>query len=182
MFSEKPRLFFKLFLIFISFMDAKVLYDFSENSTLRYWSVVDDGVMGGLSQGSLRINYEGYGVFSGYVSLQNNGGFSSIRFRPKNTKIEKFKFITIRLFGDNKYYQLRVKSDYYDRHVYSKRFFAANGWQDIVIPLEDMEPSFRGRKLRMNKFDKNTITEVGFLVGNKVAENFTLIIDTISLK
>ena len=60
-------------------MKAEVLYDFSENSSLRYWSVVDDGVMGGVSQGSLRINYEGHGVFSGYVSLENYGGFSSIR-------------------------------------------------------------------------------------------------------
>ena len=52
-------------------MEAQSIYDFSESTSLRNWRVVDDGVMGGVSQGSLRINYEGHGVFSGFVSLDN---------------------------------------------------------------------------------------------------------------
>ncbi len=165
-----------------SFMEAKTLYDFSDKSSLRYWSVIDDGVMGGNSKGALRINYEGHGVFTGYVSLENYGGFSSIRYRPRNITIKDFKYISIRLFGDDKYYQLRIKADYYDRHVYVKQFFALSKWQEIIIPLKEMEPSFRGRKLNMDYFNDNSIVEIGFLIGNKVEEDFTLIIDKISLK
>ena len=163
-------------------MKAEVLYDFSENSSLRYWSVVDDGVMGGVSQGSLRINYEGHGVFSGYVSLENYGGFSSIRYNTTPVSVVGYEFLSIKVFGDDKDYQIRIKSDYYDRHVYSKPFFAKNEWQEISIPLGKMKPQFRGRKLRMSNFNERSIVEIGILIGNKVEEDFTLFIDQISLK
>ena len=163
-------------------MKAEVIYDFSEKSSLRYWSVVDDGVMGGVSQGSLRINYEGHGVFSGYVSLENYGGFSSIRYNTTPVSVVGYEFLSIKVFGDDKDYQIRIKSDYYDRHVYVKSFYAESKWQEILIPLNQMKPQFRGRKLRMKNFKDDSIVEVGILIGNKVQEDFTLFIDQISLK
>ena len=175
-------IFFKTIFFLISFMEAKAVYDFSENSSLRNWRVIDDGVMGGRSQGSLRINFEGHGVFSGFVSLENYGGFSSIRYNTEPVNVSGYNFISIRVFGDNKDYQLRIKSDYYDRHVYSKSFFVKNEWQEISIPLDQMKPQFRGRKLRMKNFNEKSIVEIGILIGNKVEENFTLFIDSISLR
>ena len=166
----------------ISFVEAEIVYDFSENSSLRNWIVIDDGVMGGRSQGSLRINFEGHGVFSGFVSLENYGGFSSIRYNTKPINLSGYDYISIRVFGDNKDYQLRIKSDYYDRHVYSKSFFVNNEWQEISIPLDQFEPQFRGRKLRMRNFNEKSIVEIGILIGNKAEEDFTLFIDSISLK
>ena len=163
-------------------MEAKSIYDFSESTSLRNWRVVDDGVMGGVSQGSLRINYEGHGVFSGFVSLDNFGGFSSIRYNTSAIDVSDYEYMSIIAFGDNKEYKLRIKSDYYDRHVYSMTFFAKNEWQEILIPLNKMEPQFRGRSLRMPRFKGGSIVEVGILIGNKVEENFTLFIDSISLK
>ena len=50
-----------------------VIEDFSRNDLLN-WSVVDDGVMGGRSQGYLSLKGE-IATFRGYLSLQNNGGF-----------------------------------------------------------------------------------------------------------
>ena len=166
----------------VLFVKAEIIYDFSENSNLRNWRVIDDGVMGGRSQGSLRINFEGHGVFSGFISLENYGGFSSIRFNTTPIKVIGYDYISVRVFGDNKEYQLRIKSDYYDRHVYSKPFFAKNEWQEISIPLRKMKPQFRGRKLRMSNFNERSIVEIGILIGNKVEEDFTLFIDSISLE
>lgn len=37
--------------------------------------------MGGKSSGDFYINESGNGVFEGFVSLANNGGFSSVRYR-----------------------------------------------------------------------------------------------------
>ena len=166
----------------VLFVKAEIIYDFSENSNLRNWRVIDDGVMGGRSQGSLRINFEGHGVFSGFVSLENYGGFSSIRYNTTPINVIGYDYISIKVFGDNKEYQLRIKSDYYDRHVYSKPFFAKNEWQEISIPLGKMKPQFRGRKLRMSNFNERSIVEIGILIGNKVEEDFTLFIDSISLE
>lgn len=43
------------------------------------WYVVDDGVMGGRSSSSLRSGESGIAVFEGVLSLENNGGFASVR-------------------------------------------------------------------------------------------------------
>ena len=102
-------------------MNKKILYKFSNNSSLRYWSVVDDVVMGGYSLGSLKINKSGNGVFSDKISLYNYGGFSSIRYYLDSTELGSFKNIILKIYGDNKFYQLRIKNLYNDRHVYIKK-------------------------------------------------------------
>ncbi|MEL0109603.1 MAG: CIA30 family protein, partial [Cryomorphaceae bacterium] len=56
-----------------------VLFDFSKESDLSSWYVVNDGVMGGLSEGALELTSEGHGSFTGQVRLENYGGFTSIR-------------------------------------------------------------------------------------------------------
>ena len=59
---------------------SSVIFDFDRNSSLRNWYSVDDNVMGGISSGRIMINEEGHGLFEGRISLENNGGFSSIRY------------------------------------------------------------------------------------------------------
>ena len=167
--------------VILTFAKSGVLYDFHIDSSLRGWNVVDDGVMGGRSLGNLSLNEDGHGLFNGYISLRNYGGFSSIRCRARMTDVKNFDYIAIRVYGDNKYYQLRIRSNNKDNHVYVKKFFAKDEWNVIKIPLRSMEPQFRGRKLRMNKFNSNKIVEVGILVGNGVEENFSLLIDYIIL-
>ena len=161
--------------------DMKI-YKFSNKSSLVDWSVVDDGVMGGYSKGSLNINSEGNGVFTGKISLYNYGGFSSLRYDSKRIKISPNDTLVLRINGDDKFYQIRVKHSQIDRHVYVKKVFIPDGWENIIIPLSDLYPSFRGRSLRMGNFNHNSLTEVGILIGNKKEENFKLIIDSIFIK
>mgnify|MGYP001794145454 CR=1 FL=1 len=61
-------------------MNTHTLFDFKKDSSLAGWSIVDDVVMGGRSAGHFKINREGHGEFYGTVSLENNGGFSSVRY------------------------------------------------------------------------------------------------------
>ena len=159
-----------------------ILFDFSKNSDLFDWRIVDDVVMGGLSEGSLYINKEGHGVFTGEVSLDNNGGFSSVRYRFKTKKISQYSKVKIRLKGDGKNYQFRFKSDVYDYHSYVFEFATSGEWETIEIDMSQMEPKFRGRKLRMSNFPGKQIEEMAFLVGNKKTENFQLILDKIELE
>ena len=161
--------------------DMKI-YKFSNKSSLVDWSVVDDGVMGGYSKGSLNINSEGNGVFTGKISLYNYGGFSSLRYDSKRIKISPNDTLVLRINGDDKFYQIRVKHSQIDRHVYVKKVFIPEGWENIMIPLSDLYPSFRGRSLRMGNFNHDSLTEVGILIGNKKEENFRLIIDSIFIK
>jgi len=158
------------------------IYKFSNRSSLVNWSVVDDGVMGGYSKGKLKVNTKGNGVFSGEISLYNYGGFSSLRYYSKKTKISPNDTLVLRVNGDNKFYQIRIRHSQRDRHVYVKKVFISDGWKNIEIPLSEFSPSFRGRSLRMGNFNHDSLTEIGILIGNKIEENFILIIDSISIK
>ena len=66
-----------------------LIYDFNDQSSSRDWRVVNDGVMGGLSASQFEINEVGNGFFHGHVSLENNGGFASVRHQPARMKLEK---------------------------------------------------------------------------------------------
>ena len=158
-----------------------ILFDFNKNADLSNWAIVDDVVMGGRSDGYMEINPEGHAVFYGEVSLENNGGFSSVRYRFTEKNIAAYSHIKIRLKGDGKRYQFRVKSDQNDRHAYIYHFQTSGGWQTITIPLSEMAPQFRGRKLNMPNYPAETLAQLAFLIANKKAENFKLEIDNIVL-
>jgi len=165
------------------FMNGTLMvYDFDINSDLNSWQVVDDNVMGGISKGTFYINEQGNAVFRGKVSLENNGGFSSIRFNSPPTKVAEYSSIVFRIRGDNKPYQLRIKSNSRDRISYVTYFETTGEWDTIEIQLSDMYPSFRGRKLDMPNYDGELMNELAFLIGNKKVEFFQLEIDWIKLK
>ena len=82
---------------------------------------LDDVVMGGRSSGAFSLNADGFGVFQGDVSLENNGGFSSVRYRFQTIGIKGCTRVVIRLKGDGKKYQFRIKSnsaDYYSYNIW----------------------------------------------------------------
>ncbi len=157
------------------------LFNFEKNSDLSNWYVVDDVVMGGRSDGNLKINEEGFGVFYGDVSLENNGGFSSIRYRFEQQDVGDFKHCKIRLKGDGKRYQFRVKTSPYDRHSYIHYFETSGDWETVKIPLAAMYPTFRGRRLDMPNYPVEQLEEISFLIANKQAESFKLLFDWIAL-
>jgi NADH dehydrogenase [ubiquinone] 1 alpha subcomplex assembly factor 1 len=163
-------------------MDSQIIFDFNKTSNIKNWIVIDDVVMGGKSSGSFNLNSDGYGVFVGDISLENNGGFSSVRYRFEKILINKSTKISIRIKGDGKKYQFRIKSNSGDYYSYISPFSTTGEWQEIEIPLKDMYPSFRGRKLDQPNFSNDAIEEITFLIGNKNKEKFLLLIDKIELK
>ena len=169
-------------LLFLLITTDTIIYDFNKESNLSGWRIVDDGVMGGISQGKFRINEKGNGVFFGEVSLENNGGFSSIRYRFKKIDVTNFKSIIIKLKGDGKNYQFRVKSNARDYYSYVSEFSTSNSLEEVSINLSDMYPSFRGRRLNMRNFSSNYINEIAILISNKKNESFQLEIDKIYLE
>ena len=161
---------------------SKTIFEFSQESNLDNWYIVDDVVMGGRSSGSFGINQKGHGVFKGSVSLDNYGGFSSVRHRFKEKYIGEYTKVVLHVKGDGKKYQFRVKSQLSDYYSYVTTFATNKDWQEIEIPLESMYPAYRGRKLNKPNFDQISIEEIAFLIGNKKEEDFELMIDKIWLK
>ncbi len=161
-------------------MNANTVFvDFNSESTLESWFTVDDVVMGGRSNSSFEINEQGNAVFSGNVSLDNNGGFASLRYVFQKLDMGSFKTIAIRLKGDGLRYQFRVKSSRTERHSYIYYFDTSGSWQWIEIPLSEMYPSWRGRRLNDPNYPAQKLEEIGILIGNKKPEAFKLEIDKI---
>ena len=176
--------FFHFSILFINQQDLMsqiIINDFNSESDLSYWVIVNDDVMGGVSSCEISINNDGNGVFEGQISTANNGGFSSIRLNLEKVAVKKGAYFKIRLKGDNKAYQFRVKKNISDYYSYVFPFKTSNKWETITIPLNEMHPSFRGRKLDMNNFNDNYFEHIMFLAGNKKNERFKRIIDSIIL-
>ena len=163
-------------------MKPIVIFDFNADSDISDWQVVNDGVMGGTSRSKFYLNSEGNGCFDGTVSLENNGGFCSVRYELNTIVLDQNKIICLRIKGDGKNYQFRVKTKKSDSHSYIYPFRTSGDWQNIEIPVTEFYPSFRGQKLEIPNYDGSRLEEIAFLIGNKKGENFQLLLDTIEVK
>lgn len=167
--------------LFTGPMNAQTIVDFTETKTTKNWQVVDDVVMGGRSSGSFVLTNEGYAQFSGSVSLENNGGFSSVRHDMETLRVSPESKIRIRLKGDGNPYQFRVKHDRKEYYSYTTQFETSGEWQTLEIPLVNLYPSFRGRRLDLPNFNHITLEELRFLIGNKKPQEFRLLLESIAV-
>jgi NADH dehydrogenase [ubiquinone] 1 alpha subcomplex assembly factor 1 len=169
-------------IIITATMQSATIFNFNKTSDTSNWKIVDDVVMGGRSSGKFYVNKKDNCVFEGSVSLENNGGFSSLRYRFNKMSTKSYSKVILKVKGDGKSYQFRVKrksSDYYSYIIY---FNTSKDWETIELRLPDMYPTYRGRKLNISNYDGNSIEEIAFLIGNKKVENFKLEIESIVLK
>ena len=139
-------------------------------------------VMGGRSSGKLERSKEGNAVFTGEVSLENNGGFASVQCHFPSKDIKGYKTAVLHIKGDGKKYQFRIKENLQDKASYIYEFETTGEWQTVEIPLNQMKPVYRGRSLDLPNFSANTIQEIRFLIGNKKEQDFRLEIDKIELE
>ncbi|RXJ51244.1 CIA30 family protein [Gelidibacter gilvus] len=162
--------------------DESLIFDFKTQQNTTNWLVVNDGVMGGLSKGSMSMNDAGNGLFSGSVTTENNGGFSSVKYGFSIKDVSRFKSVKLRVKGDGKTYQFRMKSDQTKEYSYVNEFQTSGDWEIITLPFADFHGSFRGNKLGIPNYNGKLMEEVRFLIGNKRKEDFALEIERIWLE
>jgi hypothetical protein len=138
--------------------------------------------MGGRSDGNFKINTDGHGEYTGKVSLENNGGFSSLRHYFETLNTQNYSKFVLKIKGDGKAYQFRVKDQRVHRYSYIFKFNTSTDWQTIEIPFSEMYASFRGNRLNIPNFKGGQMEEIAFLIGNKKEQNFKLLIDSISIE
>jgi hypothetical protein len=160
----------------------KTIYTFSTQTNIREWLIVNDGVMGGISKSSLVLTNAGHGRFAGHVSMANNGGFASIQLNTTIKLVEEKKFIVLRIKGDGKRYEFRLKGDNSQSESYVQQFDTSGEWENIKLEISKFYPQYRGRKLNIPNFNFKSIEELSFLIANKQEEDFELLIDWIGLE
>lgn len=167
-------------LIACSFQNAEVGYSFNDDS-MKEWYIINDGVMGGKSKGNFELNENGVGEFTGFVSLENNGGFTMMSNSKINWTVRPNQYVRIKLKGDGKNYQFRLIANNGTYYSYVYTFKTSGEWQYVEFPLSEMYASWRGMKQDIPNFDQNSIEEIAFLIGNKKAESFELLIESIEI-
>ncbi len=147
------------------------------------WRRVNDNVMGGVSQGQMMLTDRGTGVFQGNLSLENNGGFSSVRRRSDDYDFSGAAGIAAQVKGDGRRYQLRLKTAGTGDLSYRAEFETQPGeWQTVQAPFSSFAPIFRGRVLTdAPPLNLSEIEEVGFLIADGKAGEFRLEADWIRL-
>jgi monofunctional biosynthetic peptidoglycan transglycosylase len=153
-------------------------------SERQNWVIINDTVMGGRSQASLKHEKD-YIVFSGELSMLNNGGFASTRriYQPVVWQSNKTMHISIR--GDGRDYQFRLRTNrFMDAVAYVKGFETIKDeWQTLSFNQEDFTPQFRGRLVRdAPALAFSNIVQIGFMLADGTPGNFELHIKEIVQK
>ena len=143
--------------------DTKLLFDFSHptEATKDTWGAVDDVVMGGVSESNMRLE-QNKAVFSGNVSIANNGGFASVRTKNLTPPVDlsEYEGIELRVEGDGKRYKFIIRCENkWDGVGYSYSFDTFSNISTTVrISFAELIPVFRAKTVpEMGKFDPSCI-------------------------
>ena len=164
-------------------IEGEVIMENFDSNNLLNWNIVNDSVMGGRSQATLKLINNTYANFKGYLSLQNNGGFSSIRayYPPDLTNV---KSIVLKVRGDGRKYNFRIRGNTGNWASYTHSFDTVEGeWNEIELKIDDFYPVYRGYTLKnMPQLSEVIIKEIGIMLSDKIEGSFSIDIDWIMAK
>lgn len=148
------------------------------------WRVVLDGVMGGRSSGRVSTSVSGNLLFSGDLSLENNGGFSQIRTATPEAAYRDAEGIQIRVHGDGRAYNfdLRVSNARMMAGAFQQEFQTLDGqWLTLQLPFDEFRLYSFGRRVRNAiALSPSLIESVGVTLSDKNEGSFRLEISEIT--
>ena len=160
-----------------------LLFATTEANANARWYVVNDSVMGGISNSQVLYENDNL-VFTGNVSLANNGGFASIR-TLLDLQSQDITKIMLRVKGDGQTYQLRLRTnEYMDGAAYTRSFSTTKSeWLNIEFLPEDFQLTYRGRLLEQQPtINFKDVRQLGFMIAGKQAGEFRLEVEKIEFK
>ena len=162
---------------------TSVLFDFSDPSSATDWFNQNDTVMGGVSD-SASTWVDGHLVFSGNLSLDNNGGFTST-FGPIDEQLPALmsgaNAIVVTARGDSQTYLMQIRNS--DNTRYIQRFTTvADSEQSYILPIAD----FVSVDWRLSPIagaapmNVANVVQIGFYLLDKQVGPFEIAISSIS--
>lgn len=156
---------------------SKLLADFSDASATRQWLAVNDTVMGGVSEGVFRITEDKTLEFSGTLSLENQGGFTSIRTRPADLNLGDYDRIALRLKGDGRTYYLNLMTASQTAAASYRAPIPTmkDSWQEVRVDLEDFVLTYFGRTVTgASPLKADDVRSMGITLADKKSGPFRL--------
>ena len=157
---------------------------FDTPEAVAAWYAIDDRVMGGVSASQMAFDPQGHAVFSGSVSLANNGGFASVRstLMASGSVGGSVYLLTVR--GDGKRYKfsIRTGAEYEGISYQAALQPPAGEWTMIRLAAADFVPTWRGRVVdHLPPLDPSCAQQVGLLIGDRQLGQFQLELRAIEL-
>lgn len=171
-----------LLLIPISMINTIDIIDFGKSGNTNDWVIVNDDVMGGLSQ-STAMAYENYVLFSGTTSLKNNGGFASYSSPYGNFNLKDLTAVEIKFKSTGRRFSFQLdayRSWWYPnyKHQFSNK---SDQWTTVQLPLGNFKEykvgEQTGKKISQSQLEN--ILRLGIILLDKEEGPFELQIDYI---
>ena len=170
---------------FVMLVDTpQPLFDFTGADAERDWQAVNDGVMSGVSEGRFTITDTKTLEFFGTLSLENSGGFASVRTKAKTLGLENGDTLVAKVRGDGREYSLNLYlakpliAFSYRATVQTKK----GEWVEIEVPLDKFEATSFGRPVEdAGPVDPNEVNALGFMVSDKKAGPFNLEVEWVKV-
>jgi NADH dehydrogenase [ubiquinone] 1 alpha subcomplex assembly factor 1 len=158
-----------------TFANIKLLDSSVKFSSLN-WNIVNDTVMGGRSSSRWLSNSSSTSTFEGFLSLQNNGGFASVRHDLEKIDLTNTEGIYLKVKGDGRKYQFRIRSQASRWANYSQEFKTKGGKvQTFYLPYKDFKAGWRGRSITdLPVLTGKDIKGIGLFLGDKIEGKFKL--------
>ena len=162
--------------------DSLLLADFPASLGRLEWRVVNDGVMGGRSEGGFEPEGEAL-LFTGTTNT-DGGGFSSIRSATRRFDLGGYDGIRLRVWGDGRSYTFRLTTWEARRRAYEPSYWAEFGtrggdWETVDIPFSRFRPRWRGRWLDGPELDPAAVDGLGLMIYDGKDGSFRLEVDWI---
>lgn len=171
-----------LTILIISFMNSLPDIDFGRDKQGSDWQIINDGVMGGLSEGEAILT-ENSLVYSGNISLQNNGGFSSLRSRFDRFNLSDYETVTIRFKskGQPFAFVLETSRVWYEPSYRYQFATADDDWKTVKMDLPEFKETRIGRETgaKISEDQLGDVIRMGFINSGKYESEFKLEIEYI---
>ena len=159
---------------------AKPTIDYKNQTEKLKWRSVNDGVMGGKSEGKYYFSEANNLMFRGEISLKNNGGFASIRSYGEQYDLSKSKGMEVTFRGDGRTYYFTARAGGNSRLAYwSPLKTKAGEWMTVKVPFTSFYATSFGRKIPKLKLNTSKISSFGFMLYDKKDDTFSLEVKSI---
>lgn len=155
----------------------RLLFDFGSSGKAGQWIIINDDVMGGQSSSEMILTDEGTALFHGTLSLDNDGGFASVRTAHRAYDLSDYQGLVLRMRGDGRRYRLRL----YTGHriigaAYEAEFDTVlDRWITVYIPFQEAVPALGERTLQgLPKLSGANVRQIGLMIADKQAGPFRL--------
>jgi len=154
--------------------DERLIIDDRSSGTLESalgssWRMFTDGVMGGVSTGTLTpasIDQRDCLRLQGDVRLENNGGFVQAALDVEDTPAEDasaYTGIEIEVYGNDETYNLHLRTGdlWLPWQSYRATFAAPARWQTLQLPFAEFSGYRTGKPLDVTELERIGVVAIG---------------------